>query len=98
MLAAVIFHRLAVHVRLGWLAPSATLLNQPAAYITSDGRASQFVVPFPPQHFGLGTAQQYFAANRGDIPPFFEQPYSAPLEFSGYEPGHNGNVPFSESK
>ena len=81
---------------------SATLLNQPAAYMATDGGASQFVAPFPPPHFGLGT-HQYFANRglRGDIPPFFvhnHPSYSAPLEFSGYAPGHYGNVPFSESK
>ena len=82
---------------------SAALLNQPAAYMSTDGGASQFVAPFPPPPFGLGT-HQYFAANRGlrgDIPPFFvhnHPSYSAPsLEFSGYSPGY-GNVPFSESK
>ena len=69
---------------------------------------SQFVSPFPPPHFGIGT-HQYFAATaanrglRGDIPPFFvhngHPSYSTPsLEFSGYAPGHYGNVPFSESK
>lgn len=85
---------------------SATLLNPPAAYMATDGGGSQFV-PFPPPHFGIGT-HQYFAsaaANRslrGDIPPFFvhngHPAYSSPLEFSGYAPGHYGNVPFSESK
>ena len=86
---------------------SATLLNPPAAYMTTDGGASQFVALFPPPHFGIGI-HQYFAtaaANRGlrgDIPPFFVHSgypsYSALLEFSGYAPGHYGNVPFSESK
>lgn len=81
---------------------SAALLNQPATYMATDGGASQFVSPFPPPHFGLGT-HQYFANRglRGDIPPFFvhnHPSYSAPLEFSGYAPGHYGNVPFSESK
>jgi hypothetical protein len=83
---------------------SATLLNPPAAYMMTDGGASQFVSPFPHSHFGIGT-HQYFATAagrslRGDIPPFFAHPaYSSPsLEFSGYAPGHYGNVPFSESK
>lgn len=79
---------------------SATLLNQPSSY--TDAGASQFVAPLPPPHFGLG-AHQYFANRniRGEhIPPFFmhNPAYTAPVEFSGYAPGHYGNIPFSESK
>jgi len=81
---------------------SAALLNQPATYMSTDGATSNFVSPFPPPPFGLGT-HQYFT-NRGirgeHIPPFFvhNQAYASPLEFPGYAPGHYGNVPFSDSK